>query len=449
MKKLLIILLCFLSTHLVAQTDTALGVNFKKIPLKSLNLLHPLYNPNDSTAAFDSARYYLATFDYNGTKDSLVITFLDGTRLAVPKPSSTGSGSGWKTVNTNDMTDTLSGNVGIGTGVSTPIAKLQINVTGINATQPDSSQGLLLINPDAATSGNQKFSSIAYWQGSNWRNGASLSSPVGVGAYVKTVQGNTQGVGYLTFYWRGISAGIMTNKTDLLTIGAGSEGYGWGVGINATPYNTAGAILNLGGGINQVSGNYTINGTWNINAFGSPIIDYSSTTNYLRLLSGASYKGVITDKPVAVGRNDSTDLGAQFSVTSTGRGFLFPRMTTTQRDSINLRITGINIVNGGTGYTSNPSVTASVGPVPTGATTATFSGTSWTITGGVLTANTATGVVFGGSYNSTPTLTLSGGGGSGAVVTPIMTQFLTEGMTIYNLTTHTLQTWTGSTWHDN
>lgn len=448
MKKILIIVFLFLSIKSFAQSDTALGLRGKKIPLKSLSLLHPLYNPNDSTAAFDSARYYLATFAYNGTNDSLVITFLDGTRLAVAKPVSTGgTGSGWKTVNTNDMTDTLSGNVAIGNGLNTPKAKLQVSNSGLGVTISDSSKGILLSPIDTATLGNQVWSPPLTWQASQYLTTPGRSQPVTVQARMKSIQGTTSANGYLSYMvWKSLT----TYQDDVMAIGINASTGTTGVGFGMSPNNTSGAIASFNGSIYQASGVLSVPSTWSINQFGSNFLDFgASNSSLLRLLYGSSYRGLITDKPVAIGRNDSTDLGAQFSVTSTGRGFLFPRMTTTQRDSINLRITGFTIANGGTGYTGlGPSLTASTGPVPTSATTASFASIGWTISGGVLTAVSG-GIQFGGSYNSTPTLTLSGGGGTGAVIYPVMTQFLTEGMTIYNLTVHKLQTWDGTAWQNN
>ncbi|NCZ52893.1 MAG: hypothetical protein EBY81_03215, partial [Verrucomicrobia bacterium] len=91
-------------------------------------------------------------------------------------------------------------------------------------------------------------------------------------------------------------------------------------------------------------------------------------------------------------------------------------------DSINTRsagyqttmlygLTGVKVVNGGSGYTSLPTVAISGGG-GTGATaTATFAA-------GKVSAITVTSV--GSGYKTTPTITVSGGGGSGVSATPIV-----------------------------
>ncbi len=74
-------------------------------------------------------------------------------------------------------------------------------------------------------------------------------------------------------------------------------------------------------------------------------------------------------------------------------------------------LTGVKVVNGGSGYTSVPTVAISGGG-GTGATaTATFAA-------GKVSAITVTSV--GSGYTTTPTITVSGGGGSGVIATPIV-----------------------------
>src|SRR6185312_1700569 len=68
-------------------------------------------------------------------------------------------------------------------------------------------------------------------------------------------------------------------------------------------------------------------------------------------------------------------------------------------------INSISVVNGGSGYTSDPTVTISGGGGSGALATA-------NLTGGVVSSITLTNA--GAGYTSTPTVTISGGGGSGA-----------------------------------
>lgn len=150
--------------------------------------------------------------------------------------------------------------------------------------------------------------------------------------------------------------------------------------------------------------------------------------------------------------NTATDNGdAALDMGSVYRGFMPTRVTTAQRDSINLTITSFTVVNGGTGYTSGPFVT------PSGASTyGVIAGVAGTVTrsGGVI---TAVAVSSGGSYFGTPTVAVTGGGGSGAVITANMTQVLRPGLQIFctdctpdNYATNphlgVPQTWNGYSW---
>ena len=74
-------------------------------------------------------------------------------------------------------------------------------------------------------------------------------------------------------------------------------------------------------------------------------------------------------------------------------------------------LTGVKVVNGGSDYTSVPTVVVSGG----GGTGATATAT---IAAGKVSAITVTSV--GSGYTTTPTITVSGGGGSGAIATPVV-----------------------------
>lgn len=80
--------------------------------------------------------------------------------------------------------------------------------------------------------------------------------------------------------------------------------------------------------------------------------------------------------------------------------------------SIAQQVQAIGIQNGGSGYTSAPTVTVSA---PVAGVTATATAA---ITGGVVTSITVTN--GGSGYTTMPTVTLSGGGGSNAYAQPVM-----------------------------
>jgi hypothetical protein len=68
------------------------GMPGKRYTFKPTYYQHPLYSYDDSTAAFDSGRYYISSLGRNATKDSIILTLLNGTRFSV-KDSSGGGGS--------------------------------------------------------------------------------------------------------------------------------------------------------------------------------------------------------------------------------------------------------------------------------------------------------------------------------------------------------------------
>ena len=90
-------------------------------------------------------------------------------------------------------------------------------------------------------------------------------------------------------------------------------------------------------------------------------------------------------------------------------------------------VTAINITNPGSGYTAVPTVTI-VSPIATAMATATISGGTGTGTGtggtGTGSGGTVSGFVItngGSGYTSVPTVTISGGGGSGATASATVT----------------------------
>lgn len=135
---------------------------------------------------------------------------------------------------------------------------------------------------------------------------------------------------------------------------------------------------------------------------------------------------------------------ASLHVESTTTGFLPPRLTTVQRDSINLVVTSVTVVSGGSGYASAPFITTSNPTIYN--LNATFTAT---VSGGAITSVT---VNNGGSFFRTPVLNYAGN----AVLVPVMTQVLTPGLTAYitdatatDGSTGVMQTWNGSAWKNN
>ncbi|MDI3319116.1 hypothetical protein [Pinibacter soli] len=130
---------------------------------------------------------------------------------------------------------------------------------------------------------------------------------------------------------------------------------------------------------------------------------------------------------------------AALDVQSTTAGFLPPRMTTAQRDSLD-GIFEYTVTNGGSGYVS-PVITVSGG------------GGSGAIALDIEIVNGTITRIFasssGSGYTSQPTITITdSGGGSGATAIAKLGK-LEGGLTIYNLDTRTMQTWNGTMWKDH
>lgn len=106
-----------------------------------------------------------------------------------------------------------------------------------------------------------------------------------------------------------------------------------------------------------------------------------------------------------------------FVVTNPGSGYVQgdqPQLSFTGGSPSPGVVTGINVINGGTGWTSAPTVTitAHAGDSGSGATA------TVTILNGAL--GTFTITAPGSGYKATPTVSFSGGGGSGAIVQPLV-----------------------------
>lgn len=154
----------------------------------------------------------------------------------------------------------------------------------------------------------------------------------------------------------------------------------------------------------------------------------------------------------------TTEPSAILALYSNGiQGLLLPKLTTAQRDSIGWTVSSITVTNGGSGYTSTPSVTYSLanpsapatnGTLTTGGNTPT--GTTVTLSGGAVTAITITN---GGYYNGAVKILIQSGGGTGATATANMSRLLPAGLKIYcsdctanDSSTGVEQTWNGTDW---
>ena len=139
------------------------------------------------------------------------------------------------------------------------------------------------------------------------------------------------------------------------------------------------------------------------------------------------------------------------------QGFLPPILTKSIRDSIGYTVSSITVTNGGSGYTSAPSVTNNQtylnpsAPVTNGVLSwgGSFLMGTVTISGGAV---TAVAVNQGGYFNGAVKINFVGGGGTGAAATATMSRLLPDGLTIYcsdciatDSSTGVLQTWQAST----
>ena len=131
--------------------------------------------------------------------------------------------------------------------------------------------------------------------------------------------------------------------------------------------------------------------------------------------------------------NDFRDIvGARLALNSNTDGFLMPRMTTAQRDAM-AYISRVDVGGSGHGYTT-ATVVASGGNGSGFAATANLAGDG---------VNTITITNPGTGYTIPPTVTITGDGtGAYATVIPV----LVEGLQIYNLDTHKINTYNGTNW---
>lgn len=160
---------------------------------------------------------------------------------------------------------------------------------------------------------------------------------------------------------------------------------------------------------------------------GSKLIGFKNTVgeNLFNTVSGSTGINVTTVNPASI-----------VEIASVKKGFLFPRMTTGQRDSIGFGVGSVTVVSGGSGFNYTPVVT--------------FSGSNGVSATGLATVSgdAVASIIItnrGAGYSGTPTISLSGVG-VGASLTVNMTNIVPEGLMIYNLTTHKLEYYNGTIW---
>jgi hypothetical protein len=138
-------------------------------------------------------------------------------------------------------------------------------------------------------------------------------------------------------------------------------------------------------------------------------------------------------------------------LTSSTQGIKYPSLTTAQRNAINRGVSTVTILNGGSGYTTAPSISFSSSPTGLQARATT------TITNGVVTGITIT---YPGSYNidnATAVIASPTAGGTQATVSITMTPSrLPNNLTIFNSdavasdgSVGVVQTWNGTAWKNN
>lgn len=263
----------------------------------------------------------------------------------------------------------------------------------------------------------------------------------------------------------GYGAGLSHTGTNAINIGntTGYQATGTApiyMGVNTGASATGNYNIFSGFNVGRTGFPYTLTGSSNIimgQYVTAPAASSSNILNIGNVLYGTGlYSSTTTGTQVAqtagqIGINiQAPATPAALDVTSLTKGFLPPRMTQTQRDAIVLssNIISLTLV-GGTGYTNGTySISFSGGGGSGAAGTVVVSGgiySSWVITN------------YGTGYTSTPTATISAGAGSGGSITVVLPEL--RGLTIYctdctatDASTgvmQTLQNATGPVWKNN
>lgn len=236
--------------------------------------------------------------------------------------------------------------------------------------------------------------------------------------------------------------GTSTRSLTLLPINASSGGLSIS---GATTFS--GQIYTNSNIVNSSTGEYQMSGTnpfilRNLGAVGRGLgFDFYAnfTAQGRPTPSSIPVMRIDNEGRVRTGGDGTTNwnYGSALDVVSSYGAFTPPRLTTAQRDTIN-GVQEIIMTAFGSGYTSTPTV-AITGGGGSGATAIA------NIAGNIVLSITVTSKGIG--YTSTPTVSITGGGGSGA--TAVAHQGTLEaGMMIYNKTTNKHQGYNGTNWYD-
>ena len=194
-------------------------------------------------------------------------------------------------------------------GITAPTSLFQLSKSGINATQRDSF-GIVLSTPDAATSGNPKYSPAIVFSGKNFNT----TTPASYDNLWRV-------------YNKGIS-GVNTNVSGSLVFENSFAG-----GAYAERMQITGGALTAQLIVPSIATNQFNTQSGSTIQFGNRIYVTESAANGL---VGTLYIG---------GNPASIAASAQLDVASTTKGFLPPRMTTVQRDAISSPAAGLIVYN--------------------------------------------------------------------------------------------------------
>lgn len=353
------------------------------------------------------------------------------------------------------------GRVGIGT--TTPTSVLDIT-QAIDGTVGQT-QSLSLNNSSPANSSFKlRHSPGIYFNSYQWDDFLSVSRPVDFKIWLRgevsgTVSASGPAVGTLNFF-----SSTSGSSLQVLSLFSNGTVTTWS-GVSFDKYLTTNSRIISGNPIYYQSDSVTgmqhnfLNQIGN--TFSGSVMVVSSGYHTLAETKVFRAQGnfstdtlVVTSKnTVGVGTSTPNPL-ASLDVTSIGKPFLPPRMTTNQRDGIEFVLATIPLTSGGSNYTIPPTIGVAASPM--GGITAVA--TSTLGSGGTAGQVIAINVLYAGTgYNSVPTASCTANPSDpnlGIIVdavlgTPtITTVTIPTGSMIYNTDVNKVQVFNGTTWDD-